>query len=324
MDGISIKSQNRGAKCKHALYLCVDTKFHPYALFVANQIATKYPERQFDICLISADPLPHHALIDTHDIRQIELDVATWGSSLPVRDRISFASYLRIFVPSTLGGDYERMLYLDADIFYNRGDLNRLLSLDLAGRPVGAIRDLFQLRNPKRVPNDFKPFGLPFGKYFNAGVMLIDTYAWNQQNITQKALNLVLKDPQKVRQHDQTALNVTLRDNWAELSLVWNYVYTHQTIYFSAMFDVCFYHFVGRRKPFTKLYGGFPRRFTEEYRLFFTQHFPALAGTTQNGLEVQKHRREHFLALLFHLGNYTRFLPNDDRFASDWEVRLKD
>ena len=99
---------------------------------------------------------------------------------------------------------------------------------------------------------------------------------------------------------------------------------THQTIYFSAMFDVCLYHFVGRRKPFTKLYGGFPRRFTEKYRLFFTQHFSALAGTAQNGLEVQKHRREHFLALLFHLGNYTRFLPNDDRFASEWEVRLKD
>jgi lipopolysaccharide biosynthesis glycosyltransferase len=324
MYGVSIKSQNRGAKHDRAIYFCVDAKFHPYALFVANQIATKYPKGTFDFCMISAEPLPHHPLIETHDIRQIEIDAADWGSNLPVDDRISFASYLRIFVPSLLGDDYKRLLYLDADIFYQRGDIDRLLSLDLSGRPVGAIRDMVQLRKPNRVSGDFKPFGLPFAKYFNAGIMLIDTVAWNEQKVTQNALDLVLKNPKKVLQHDQTALNITLRDNWAELSMVWNYLYSHQTMYFSGLFDVCFYHFVGWRKPFSKRYGGFPRRFTEEYRLFFENNFPALAGNAQNGLEVTKHRREHFIALFFHLVNYTRFLPNDDRFASDWDVRLKD
>lgn len=322
MDGISIKSQNRGAEHDTAVYFCVDAKFFPYALFVANQVATKYPERTFDLCLISAESLPDHPLVQPHNIRLLQLDASAWATKLPADDRISFAAYLRIMAPDLLRDDYRRMLYLDADIFYQRGDLNRLLELDLGGRPLGAVRDMIQLRKPDRVPGDFVPFGLPFGKYFNSGVLLIDVAVWNAQQITEKSLDFAAQNALKLLAHDQTALNVTLRGNWTELSLVWNYEYSHQTMYFAGTFDVCFFHFIGRRKPFNQRYGGFPRRFTEEYRLFFDTHTPQLAGTAQNGLEVQKHRRKHFYALMFHLINFGRFLPNDDRFLSDWDVIL--
>ena len=49
----------------------------------------------------------------------------------------------------------------------------------LQGRAVGAVRDMIQLRKEDRVPGDFVPFKLPFAKYFNSGVLLIDTQAWN-------------------------------------------------------------------------------------------------------------------------------------------------
>jgi len=184
------------------------------------------------------------------------------------------------------------------------------------------VRDMIQLRKPDRVPGDFVPFSMPFGKYFNSGVLLIDVAAWNAQSVTERALSFAADNALKLMAHDQTALNVTLLGNWAELSLVWNYEYTHQTMYFSASFDVCFFHFVGRRKPFNHRYGGFPRRFTEEYRLFFAQYFPKLVGSVQNGLEVKKYRVKHILALLFHVINVGRFLPNDDRFLSDWDIIL--
>lgn len=324
MDGISIKSQNRGAEHDRAVYFCVDPRFFPFALFVANQIAVKYPQRDFDLCVVSAESLPDHPLIKAHNVRTLQIDASAWGTKLPADDRISFAAYLRIMAPDLLAADYRRMLYLDADVFYQRGDLHRLLELDLAGRPVGAVRDMIQLRKPDRVPGDFVPFGLPFGKYFNSGVLLIDVSTWNAQGITAKALDFAAQNALKLLAHDQTALNVTLRGNWAELSLVWNYEYSHQTMYFAGSFDVCFFHFIGRRKPFNHRYGGFPRRFTEEYRQFFDDHMPQLKGTAQNGLEVRKHRSKHVYALLFHLINFTRFLPNDDRHRSEWDVILED
>lgn len=322
MSDFSIEYQNRPAKSDKAVYFCVDAKFYPYALFIANQIATKYPQRDFDLCLISAERLPEHPLNQVHDLRILQVDASAWGSKLPSDDRISFAAYLRIMVPALLGSDYRRMLYLDADIFYQRGDLNRLLALDLGGRPLGAVRDTIQLRYPDKVPMDFIALGLPYAKYFNSGVLLIDSQAWNDLQITEKTLSFAAENAAKLLAHDQTVLNVLLRDNWAELSLVWNFAYNHQSLYFSSMFDICLYHFVGRRKPFTQRYGGFPRRFTEEYRQFFADHMPQLAGSAQNGLEIRKHRKEHFGALGFHLLNFARFLPNDDRFLSDWDVIL--
>ncbi len=322
MDGIAITDQSRKALSRTAVYFCVDAKFYPFALFVADQIATKYPQRSFDLCLISAEPLPEHPLMTRHDIRRIQIDARAWGARLPADERISFAAYLRIMAPALLAQDYDRMLYLDADVFYQRGDLNRLLSLNLGGRAVGAVRDMVQLRKPDRVPEDFRPFDLPFGKYFNSGVLLIDVQAWMAQQITEKALDFAAQNALKLMAHDQTALNVTLRDNWAELSLVWNYEYSHQTMYFMGFFDVCFVHFIGRRKPFNHRYGGFSRRFTEEYRVFFEKHMPQMGAVAQNGLEVDKHKRKHIYALLFHLVNFARFLPNDDRFASDWDVKL--
>ena len=318
MDGISIAAQSREARNDRAVYFCVDAKFFPYALFVADQIASKYPQRDFDLCLISATPLPDHPLMAKHDIRVVQIDAAAWGSRLPADDRISFAAYLRIMAPDLLAADYRRMLYLDADVFYQRGDLNRLLSLDLGGRAVGAVRDMVQLRKPDRVPEDFRPFDLPFGKYFNSGVLLIDVAAWNAQGVTQRALDFAAQNALKLMAHDQTALNVTLRDNWAELSLVWNYEYSHQTMYYMGFFDVCFVHFIGRRKPFNQSYGGFARRFTEEYRSFFAQHMPHLQA--QDGLQIASQKRKHLYAILFTLINVGRFLPNDDRFASDWQV----
>lgn len=317
-----ITAQNRPAQHDQAVYFCVDAKFHPFALFVANQIATKYPERQFDLCLISAVPLPDHPLIAEHNIRVLQIDASAWGAKLPADERISFAAYLRIMAPQLLAQDYRRMLYLDADIFYQRGDLNRLLALDLQGRAVGAVRDMIQLRKEDRVPGDFVPFKLPFAKYFNSGVLLIDTQAWNVQQITERSLSFAAENAAKLLAHDQTALNVTLRDNWAELSLVWNYEYSHQTMYFAGMFDVCLFHFIGRRKPFNQRYGGFPRRFTEEYRRFFQTWMPDMPNPAQHGLDVRNHRRAHFYALVFHIVNYGRFLPNDDRFLSDWDVIL--
>lgn len=321
IDTIRIASQNRAAQFDRCIYFCVDQGFYPFALFVAHQIAEKCPDRDFDLCIVSQDEMPHHPLWETLGLRVINVDVGGLESRVPVDARISFASYLRILVPDLLRDDYRRLLYLDADVFYNRGDLSRLLDLDLGGCPIGAVRDMNQLRKRTRVPKDFRPFDLGYAPYFNAGILVIDSSEWDRQNIGALCVDFAIENSDKILQHDQTVLNITLRNNWAELSMVWNFLYSHQTLYFSAMFDVCFYHFVGRRKPFKGSYGGFPRRFTRAYRSFFDTHFPDRAFDIQDGLQIEKQWHKHVLTLLFHLINVRRFLWNDDRFADEWDVK---
>lgn len=315
-----ISSQSRPAQHDRAVFLCVDKAFYPYALFLAAQIATRFPNRDFDISILSTESLPEHPLWEKLGLRVIHVDVGGLEQRVSVDARISFASYLRLLVPGLLRDDYRRLLYLDADVFYNRGDLPRLLNIDLSGRPVGAVRDMIQLRNPTRVPKDFKPFNLDHAPYFNAGILVIDTPTWNRQNIGSLCVDFAIENADKILQHDQTVLNIILRNNWAELPLVWNFMYSPQTIYFSAMFDVCFYHFVGRRKPFKGSYGAYPRRFTHEYRRFFDTHFPDEKFDIQEGLQIEQEWRKHIFVFLFHMLNLRRFLRNDDRFAGDWDV----
>lgn len=318
---IHIVSENRPAQHDRCVYFSVDRGFYPFALFVATQIAEKNPKRDFDICILSQDDLEPHELWTTHGFRILKIDTGDLAAKVPSDARISFAAYLRIMAPTLLENDYRRMLYLDADFFYQRGDLSRLLDLDLLGHPVGAVRDMIQLRKKHRVPNDFEALGLGFAPYFNSGFLLIDTAAWAQADLGEVALRYAAENADKIMKHDQTVLNVVLMHNWAELPLIWNYEYSHQTMYFAAMFDVCFFHFVGRRKPFKGGYGGFGRRFTRDYQRFFATYFAGQHIEIQDGLQIDKQWHKHVFVLMFHILNVKRFLWNDDRFESDWDVQ---
>lgn len=321
LSGVRLRRESRPAAHRQAVFLAVDRAFYPFALFVADQIRRKSATVDFDICILSAEDLPPHPLWDLRDLRVCAVQTEDLARKLPTDARITFSAYLRIMAPRLLAADYDRLLYLDADVFYRRGDLSRLLSLDLGDHALAAVRDMNQLRKPARVPNDFKPFGLGHARYFNSGMMLIDVPRWNAARIGERALHLAATQADRVLQHDQTALNVTLQGDWAELPLIWNFLFSHQTAYFAAMFDVCFFHFVGRRKPFKGSYGGFPHHITQEYRDFFAAHFPEYLDRVQGPLDIDREWPKHALSLAFHLLNVRRFLRNTDWPRSDFDLR---
>ncbi len=276
--------QNRPAEHAAAVFFCADDRYAPYTLFLAAQIAAAHPDRDFDICIVSSTRPSPHALHQALNIRLVQVDVETVEQRAKVGARIGMATYLRLFMPQIWAQDYQRLLYLDGDIFYQRGDISRLLRAPLFGAPLGAVLDTKHWHKPRRPAADITALGLPFAPYFNGGVLLIDTAAFNAAKMGARILDLITARGKELVWHDQTAINAIAAGNWAQLPVQWNYQYNHKTMLHSAHFDVCLYHFIGRRKPFYPRYGGFARRFTDAYRKFLAQHFPPLAAQVPDGL----------------------------------------
>ena len=142
---------SRGAQFANTIVLAADNNFVPYALFFIDQIANAHPDRDFDFCLLTQDDIAPHVLIDQHSIRICKFTHIEMESHLPKSGHISAAAFLRIFAPEFLAADYKRMLYLDCDMFYRRGDLSKLITADIGDHAVAAARDPIQYRRKNHI-----------------------------------------------------------------------------------------------------------------------------------------------------------------------------
>jgi lipopolysaccharide biosynthesis glycosyltransferase len=114
-----------------------------------------------------------------------------------------------------------RLLYLDSDMLV-LDDLSKLVEQFPAGAPLAAVQDRYILTHANdsyhldghKPTNDTSP-------YFNSGMLLIDTDAFKQRNVLEQfsALHPRLS---KMTFTDQTFINVTVKDQWAQLPTRWN------------------------------------------------------------------------------------------------------
>jgi lipopolysaccharide biosynthesis glycosyltransferase len=132
-------------------------------------------------------------------------------------ERISLASYYRILIPEIINKNINKILYLDGDMIVN-GDLLPLWETDLNDYVIGAsddivaidVKEFYRLEIPKE-----------FG-YFNAGMVLINTEKWRNDNTTQKVLTFLTENKEIIKFHDQDGLNKILFDKVKKLPVKWN------------------------------------------------------------------------------------------------------
>jgi hypothetical protein len=293
----------------------------PYSLFLAHQIAAAHPARDFDICIVSAKPIVPHPLLESLGIRAVQIEAGAIEARLHVNDRIGFATYMRVFMPRLWQAEYDRLFYLDGDIYYQRGDFSELLSQSLGGLALAAVPDCTYWGRPDHHAKDIKALGLPAARYFNAGVLLIDVPAFIGQGCYDAAMQLILTRGKELQMHDQTTLNVVMANRWAQLPVQWNFQYHYTTMLWSPQIDVCLFHFVGPRKPFSAKYGANARRFTTPYRLFLGQHFPDLVARINDGLGGPTRWRWMLLVVLFNLKKMRGILMLEAESDGDFDIR---
>jgi lipopolysaccharide biosynthesis glycosyltransferase len=142
-----------------------------------------------------------------------------------VSHHITLAAYYRLLIFDLLAVDIDKIIYLDSDLLI-RHDLTYLWSTPLNDYCIAAIQDM-------GLPYVSSRYGLaihrkldisPETKYFNSGVMIINLTQWRQEEISQKVLDFLTKYSEKIRWHDQDALNAIFAGKWLEIDPRWNQI----------------------------------------------------------------------------------------------------
>jgi lipopolysaccharide biosynthesis glycosyltransferase len=193
------------------------------------------------------------------------------GVNLP-NDRSTYPLniYARLFIPYFLPARIEKALYLDADMIV-LANLGELWSTDITGKALAAVTDprILTFDNHWGGILNYSQLGLPAkSKYFNTGVLLINTAMWRAQNITGRIIDMVNANIKYANYPDQYGLNIVLAGQWMELDARWNHFATmpHDMPYII--------HFVDR-KPIYSAYKN-----NKAYRRRFYKY---LAGTAWKG-----------------------------------------
>ncbi len=132
----------------------------------------------------------------------------------------SKATWFRLKLADYLHPDVKRVLYLDCDTIVV-SDIGELLDLDMENCPVAAVNDTpWQIQYAAEHIGIDNPDGA--GKYFNAGMMLIDVDAYRSYYVFERAGQILADSRYQCDFLDQDVLNIIFRDNWKELPCKWN------------------------------------------------------------------------------------------------------
>lgn len=144
---------------------------------------------------------------------------------LPVSSRFPKILYCRIAAPQLLT-DYERVVYLDADVFFLQPH-DAIWEVDLP-HGLGAVHDAYAIGAlaPQRdTPKErwLSDLGIRSSRYFNAGILAIEPKKWNELDLLKRLADYAARYGQVMRLADQDFLNHEFQNRWTELSPRFNF-----------------------------------------------------------------------------------------------------
>ena len=176
------------------------------------------------------------------------------------RSHYSVAMYYRLLI-AEMFCCFENVLYLDCDLIVKK-NVDPLVELDLGDNVIAAARNPVQYHNLRYVEYTLQ---IPSAKYFNSGVIVINTYNFLREKIKDICFDL-LAEYKNLQCPDQDLLNMACNGKVLYLPLNWNFQW-HQGIevkpelklhedeyesYFAAAKDYNILHFTSGNKPWIK------------------------------------------------------------------------
>ncbi len=200
-----------------------DANYAPHAAVVIASVVRHAPGARFRFILL-------YTGLDK-DLRQRIEDLApnarfVWTevreSDVPQvaqKKHFSRAAMFRVALEYLAPAECKRLLYLDSDVVV-LGDVRDLWASDLEGRPIGAVRDIYQ--DGVEFSKTWSLPDLGPSPYFNSGVVLIDLEQIRQEKSFTTTLDFAIKHWDVLEFGDQDALNKTFWGRWKPLDPAWN------------------------------------------------------------------------------------------------------
>lgn len=250
---------------KHCVLLVCNEGFLTPALFVCHQLKANCPTT-FDVAIASGEDLSH---LIPDDIRFFHVDMGSFTDALPEAPRLKKYTYWRIPAIDYVSHLYDRVLYLDVDVFINDpSEIGQLLSIPMGENAVAAVRDVHQFTRPNRIAQEHRTLGLPTTPYFNAGLLLIQSSRWQALNCFENIRRLTQSHKHLLFCHDQSLLNLASEGRWMELSPVCNWQYSRKNCLLTEMVSPKIIHFAGAVKLWHAPNGDTPQRYWQAYQTY--------------------------------------------------------
>lgn len=132
--------------------------------------------------------------------------------------------HMRMFIPYFVPSAYEKVIYMDVDMIVN-GEISELWKTDLGSNVIGAVVDvrIKEFGNPNAVAN-FSELGFDKStRYFNTGLLIINTVRWRELDMTPKVFECIEVNRKYANYPDQYGLNVVFADQWTEIGTLWSW-----------------------------------------------------------------------------------------------------
>lgn len=132
-------------------------------------------------------------------------------------DRYPITTYYRLLLAKLIP-DVNRIIYLDGDTLVFT-DLTEMINLDMNNNIILGFVDHSYKKAEK--------FGIKTYKYITCGVLLINLKKIRKENITQKFFDFIDNNKNKLRQEDQTVINIVLNGRIGLLPPkfgIWNFL----------------------------------------------------------------------------------------------------
>lgn len=202
------------------------------------------------------------------EIRILPLDMSDFHFDRHFRERLNSTTFARLFALRSLVETHDRILYVDCDTLYLGGSLDRLFDDGTEGNPLAAVRDgeFWSGTANRRLRLYLRGLGVPAHRYFNSGVLLVDSAEARSANLVETSFR-VLRDRQEICNfHDQSALNYACDGRWKDLSPRWNWQMGQAML--AATWEQMaphIVHFTGRTKPWADALRKIPSVLMDPY-----------------------------------------------------------
>lgn len=165
---------------------------------------------------------------------------------------VSEATYFRLFIEDYIESSNEFLVYLDADVVCIKNPINYFKS-----KIESMVENDFTIAamNEPGMPERSIDLGIKSGRYFNAGVMIINYSKWVNKNIKTKSIEIIQEKKQKLVLWDQDVLNIIFDGSFDDIDQEFNYRmdilnFSDKEIS-SIEKDVYLIHYFGKSKPWT-------------------------------------------------------------------------